>query len=128
MHRSAELWRDLLQSHFADFLDHAAPELAARLEPHAAAFPDPEPLLAGLPAGTRRPFLLAEVPVAANPSETLLLHVLPYETAAEAGPQPLGSWLAELHTHLAARHPGPVLQLVFEPTAPGHGRWMVLPQ
>ena len=30
VHHTAELWKDLLQSHFADFLDHAAPDLARR--------------------------------------------------------------------------------------------------
>ncbi len=128
MHRTAQLWKDLLQSHFADFLDHAAPELARRLEPNRAAFLDPERLLAGLPGDLRRPFLLAAVPIAGNPAETLLLHVLPWEEGGGGDPRQLDPWLANLHGHLIARHEGPVLQLVFEPATAGRGRWTVLPR
>lgn len=128
MPHTAEFWKDLLQSHFPDFLDHAAPDLALRLQPERAAFPDPDRLFDGLPSDLRRPFLLAAVPIAGNPDESLLLHILPWAAGGGGDPRQLGPWLAALHTHLTARHAGPVLQLVFEPATAGCGRWLVLPQ
>jgi hypothetical protein len=126
---TVELWKSLLLTHFADFLRHAAPELAGRLDAGRASFPDPAPLLAGFPQHPRIPFLLAEIPVADTTGETLLLHVLPYEAAGGADPSDIGGLLVELQHHLCARHHGPVLQLVFYPSALGlRGRWTLLPQ
>jgi hypothetical protein len=126
---TVEIWKSLLLTHFADFLHHAAPELAHRLEAGRAAFPDPAPLLAGFPLHPQVPFLLAEIPVADGSGETLLLHVLPYQAAGGADPANLGGLLGDLQHHLAERHQGPVLQLVFYPSPLGQrGHWSLLPQ